>query len=657
MDTVIDLDVINQIKNSCSADDIVICLHANDALFYYHSNKQTEIDNTTIKESALHTVFDNNKPLIINNVSNSFLYNKTVDNPFKFKVENIAIVPMYRDQEKSCLLGCMILYQVEGTKKIFVKNEIEKIEQILLKHAPKLESYDMLNQKFACIQRKTSEDFEMQLNRAYQFFSSVVHDIRTPIGAIMGFLELLEQEIDNPKLKEYIYAAHRSSEMISALINDVLDFTKIEAGKLEVDKYYFSPMEEFENIAMTFYHLARKKKIDFSIYYDINIPYMILSDPYRVKQILNNFISNALKFTPENGTINLNFIYDKQTDQLRIDVVDSGIGISEDAIKQIFKPFQQASKSTSSKYGGTGLGLTISKQLADLLGAKLEVSSHEGVGSTFSLILPCQTIEGTPPSVDREKIAIASQKSIYCIKGEQTDIDYMKHIKKYFDQSNIGLKIITPEDIDKIENESIILCIEKDYKTFSFKECYKRFASQLIIIESSIFMDLDDLFGDAILLHRPLFPHKLFDAIAELGTSPKETKDHEVQNVDAKAEPRILNVLIADDNIINRKLMQEVLKKHKVLPYTASDGEEAIEIFQKYPIDLIFMDEQMPEMNGSEAIQFIRATPKGKDIPIYSLTGVADVDIVHKIREAGATDILLKPIKNEMLKKVISAHL
>jgi len=657
VDTVIDFDLIKQIKKICSADDIVICLHTHDALLYYHFNKQAEVDNTTIKESALHTVFDNNKPLIINNVTNSFLYNKTVDNPFKFKIENIAIVPMYRDQEKSCLLGCMILYQAEGTKKIFVKNEIEKTEQILLKFAPKLESYDMLNQKFACIQRKTSEDFEMQLNRAYQFFSSVVHDIRTPIGAIMGFLELLEQEIDHPKLKEYIYAAHRSSEMISALINDVLDFTKIEAGKLEVDKYYFSPMEEFENIAMTFYHLARKKKIDFSIYYDINIPYMILSDPYRVKQILNNFISNALKFTPEHGTINLNFIYDKQTDQLRIDVVDSGIGISEDAIEQIFKPFQQASKSTSSKYGGTGLGLTISKQLSDLLGAKLEVSSHEGVGSTFSLILPCQTIEGTPPSVDREKIAIASQKSIYCIKGEHTDVDYMKHIKKYFDQSNVGLKIITAEDIDKIEKESIILCIEKDYKSFSFKECYKRFASQLIIIESSIFMDLDDLFGDAILLHRPLFPHKLFDAIAQLGTSPKETKEHEVQNADANVEQRILNVLIADDNIINRKLMQEVLKKHKVRPYTASDGEEAIEVFQKYPIDLIFMDEQMPEMNGSEAIQFIRGTPKGKDIPIYSLTGVADVDIVHKIREAGATDILLKPIKNEMLKKVISTHL
>ncbi len=153
------------------------------------------------------------------------------------------------------------------------------------------------------------------------------------------------------------------------------------------------------------------------------------------------------------------------------------------------------------------------------------------------------------------------------------------------------------------------------------------------------------------MLHRPLFPHKLFDAIAGL---LKETGT--IQNVNKQTdttEKKVLNVLIADDNIINRKLMQEVLKKYHTVPLSAADGNEAVEIFNENPIDLIFIDEQMPGMDGSEAIRLIRRTEKGKDIPIYSLTGVSEEGAVNKIKKSGATDILLKPIKNEVLQEII----
>ncbi len=654
MQSIIDIGILDTLKNSCNADDIAACVYRDDAsLGFYHANKHMDIkDITSVQHAAILTAFNTRMPLIINDVTNSFLYNKHIDNPFKFKVENIALVPLYKDTCGTCMLGCLMMYQQPGSKKIFYKKDLESIEkQVGILALKSDQEEDLATKSLVCIEEKSPEVLEYKLNAAYQFFSSVVHDIRTPIGAVMGFLELMEKDVNDVTLKEYIYAAHRSSEMISALINDVLDFTKIESGKLELDKHYFSPMEEFENIAMMFYHTAKKNKIDFTIYYDVDIPYIILSDPYRIKQILNNFISNALKFTPENGTVNLSFLYDKTNDTLRIDVTDSGIGISEDAIEQIFKPFQQASKMTSGKYGGTGLGLTISKQLADMLDAELEVKSKVGEGSTFSLILPCHTIAGTPASLNREKLELVSHASIYCMKDDKTDIEYLKHVKQYFDKLKIDLKIIAVDDLDMIEENGILLCIEKNYESSYFEHCYQEFASRLVIIESSMFMESKQAFGEAVLLHRPLFPHKLFDAIAGL---LKETGT--IQNVNKQTdttEKKVLNVLIADDNIINRKLMQEVLKKYHTVPLSAADGNEAVEIFNENPIDLIFIDEQMPGMDGSEAIRLIRRTEKGKDIPIYSLTGVSEEGAVNKIKKSGATDILLKPIKNEVLQEII----
>jgi len=654
MERFVDIDTIERVKKACDADDAVVCLHHDNALYFYHMGKEAEIQNIKeIEHAAVVTALNNHTPLIVNDVTNCFMYNKQVDNPFKFKVQNISFLPLYKESSATCMVGCIIMYQANGSKKTFHKKDFEIIQKKISPICLKPDYTSTQEESSPCIETKSSEILEYKLQTAYQFFSSVIHDIRTPIGAIMGFLELMEKDISDPTLKEYIYATYRSSEMIAALVNDVLDFTKIESGKLEIDRHYFAPIEEFENIAMMFYHTARKKQVNFTIYYDVNIPYIILSDPYRIKQILNNFISNAIKFTPQDGEVNVSFQYDKTEDKLHIDVSDTGPGISQDAIEQIFQPFQQASKRTSGQYGGTGLGLTISKQLADLLGATLEVASEEGKGSTFSLIVPCHTVEGTPPSINREKLTFISQVPIYSIKGELTDIDYQNHVKRYFDALGFDLKIVSRNELATIEKGSIVICVEKRYALSYFELCYQQFTPQLILIEPSMFMESSSSFGEARLLHRPLFPHKLFNTIAKLASMSEKTSKKEQTINQTKREP--LNVLVADDNIINRKLMQEVLKKYNAVPYPAADGREAVEIFKENAIDIILIDEQMPEMDGSEAIKIIRKTEKGKEVPIYSLTGASEENTVDKIRQAGVTDILLKPVRNEKIQEILSA--
>ena len=245
-------------------------------------------------------------------------------------------------------LTVVVLYKISSLS--FSKNEIGRIRGFLDN------ANDIITKQNIHI--RCGDSIEENIGRQQEFFSSTIHDIRTPMNSIMGFLELLNLDESDIKKREYIDLAYKSSQTVATLINDVLDISKIEAGKLDINIQFVSIIQEFENLSLLFSYMTSKKKIDFISCYDPIIPYIIRTDIARIKQIIGNLLSNAIKFTPIGGYIEFKIRYNEGSDSITISIKDNGIGISKEQQKNIFRPFGQASKATSTQYGGTGLGLT-----------------------------------------------------------------------------------------------------------------------------------------------------------------------------------------------------------------------------------------------------------------------------------------------------------
>ena len=264
-----------------------------------------------------------------------------------------------------------------------------------------------------------------------EFLANMSHEIRTPLNAILGFIDLLkEREEDSEKLK-YIATVQSSSNTLLGIINDILDFSKIESGNLSIEKVHFNVEEEFRTLVELFRAKASEKSLNLQLIMDDNMPAALYSDPLRIKQVIANLLSNALKFTPRNGKVKLNISY--KNEKLLVSVSDTGIGVPKDKQKHIFKAFSQAESSTTRKYGGTGLGLTISSRLISMLGGKLKLESEEGKGSTFSFSIDVQV--GKYKKFIQEKtrdLSAIENKHILLVEDNKANQMYMSLILKKF---------------------------------------------------------------------------------------------------------------------------------------------------------------------------------------------------------------------------------
>ena len=258
------------------------------------------------------------------------------------------------------------------------------IEQLLLKCDLHIENY-----KNVQLLEKRTQELKIAQEVKSRFLANMSHEIRTPLNAILGFIQLLQRKDLAPDIKKYIDIIADSSHTLLGVLNDILDLSKIEAGKLNIEKVEFDPTKEFRNIIELFREKANEKNI--KIIDILKTPYNIVSDPIRLKQVLLNLLSNAIKFTPENKKIYIDI--EIKNNKLFISVKDEGIGISQDKIDKIFKPFSQADDSTTRKYGGTGLGLSISSQIVKLLGGELKVKSQENKGSEFYFEVPVEIVD------------------------------------------------------------------------------------------------------------------------------------------------------------------------------------------------------------------------------------------------------------------------
>ena len=501
-------------------------------------------------------------------------------------------------------------------------------------------------------------NLENALQKAYlsektksSFLANMSHEIRTPLNGILGFTDLLMQKNIEKENKKYIDIIHSSGKSLLNIVNDILDFSKIESGELSLYEIESDLFNEMESAVSTFARLAKSKMIDYYIYIDTNIPKKLICDVQRIKQVVVNLISNAIKFTPKNGSVGIHILLKKvqnQTAIIEFSITDSGIGIAPDKIKTIFNAFSQADNSISREFGGTGLGLSISSRYIDMMGDKLKVKSKEGTGSEFyfKLDLP---IADKRLSVDEH---FNFQNKDIAILESNSDIIYQTNeiIKNYCDSWEC--KYQTIKSLNQLnENTNILIVCSKLFDETICKNALKKFENlNLIYIESG-----DETFECTHkrfhLLSQPMTGSSLFDILMSLSYDNKEILDI---SKESKCEQFSGIVLVAEDNFTNQLLI-EIMLQERGLDYKIVDnGKLAVDEALKRGYDLILMDINMPVLDGVSATKQLRDA--GYTNPIVSLSAnVIESDILS-YKDAGVDDTLAKPIDAQELNNVLRKY-
>jgi len=604
------------------------------------------------KESILSECYKTKQPLMINDVTRSFVYREKTDNFLNIELKDLLLIPIVDDSSEKDVLAIIWAATTLGSWNQYTQKDIDYMTRFSIFFKRFIQGKDIVSTEktedagfLDCMD--AYDTLSAKMRREQEYFSTIIHDVRTPMNAVMGFLELLSlKEVDKEK-KEYLETALKSGETMVTLINDALDISKMASGKMSIEKVEFNPMDELSDVAKLFYNTARKKGIVLTTFYDSSLPKLIHSDYHRIKQIMNNLLSNAIKFTPEKGVIALDIVYDKKRDGLTISVKDSGIGIAEEMQKSIFTPYTQEKSSTSREYGGTGLGLSIAQQLSVLLGGKLELDSEEGKGSKFYFTIPCHTSDNTPSSIDKDKFKTLS---ILLYNPQDSNVT-TNSIKPYLEYYNLEFNEVKDKKILKsmdISAFDILVILKEDaVKNDKYVQKILDNGKSIMIIGDTFLQDGCQFLGNVTRLNSPLLPHDIHDSIMHLMEPETTISKDEVLSEELK-KLKGKRILVVDDSTINLKFMKEVLKTVELESILAQSGDESIKKFQTEEIDLIFMDENMPGIQGSEAISQIRAIEQKNNLDrtvIIGLTGDADNATKEYIINSGADDVLTKPVQ------------
>ena len=479
------------------------------------------------------------------------------------------------------------------------------------------------------------------------FLANMSHEIRTPLNAIIGFSDILcESEIKKDD-KENANIISRSAKSLLKIINDVLDISKIESGKLDIVNEEFVFEIFLEHIVELFAVATKEKDINFLYSPDNNLPYSVLGDSTRLQQVITNLLSNAIKFTPKKGEImfSIDLIsLENNIAKIKFFIKDNGIGISKEQQNIIFNPFSQADDGISRKYGGTGLGLSICSDIIKLMNSEIKLNSKENEGSEFSFILEFEIVEPK-----RKKSTFANEFNfLFYTSNKECEIrdNIQDHIKKLgqvtkYDENNKNSDILFCSGIENLE---IVLP--------KYKEDNPNSSIVYIGSEKSLDMKVKKYIDSFITL--PLYGSKLFNVVSEkLNLNKKLIEDSNIKTHKFQG-----NILIAEDNPNNQKLIEILLNKLGMNSKIVFNGEEAIEEYKKSKYDLILMDINMPVMDGITAMKEIKKLEKEYyNIPIIALTANSIAGDKEKYLEEGMDDYLSKPLEFDKLKSILKKYL
>ncbi len=481
-----------------------------------------------------------------------------------------------------------------------------------------------------------------------EFLANMSHEIRTPLNAILGFVNILKKRTNDKKSIDYLNIINSSGKLLHDVINDILDFSKIQTGKFIITPHVVNPLVEFSNTTLLFASKAYEKHLTYTIYIDPNLPSTISIDDSRVKQIISNLLSNAIKFTSENGVVSVYIVI--KDNSLIISIQDSGIGIPIEYQKKIFNPFSQADTSTTRKYGGTGLGLSISSKLAQLMDGELSLVSQKGIGSTFTLKVPVDIINSSSKSlINLNKIANYSFAILNTSKEHEI---FTKLIKKYLNDFGIT-NVIELNKFTKDGYDILFFTPDDSYN----QEIIKNKIPSIAIIKSNV-KNLVNI-AHITSLHAPFIPSSIVESIDNITTEDIQ----ETQISEATNNAQILfngHILVAEDNKTNQLLISLILDDYNIKHTIVENGKQAVEMFKQKKFDLVFMDENMPELSGIGAMKQIKEFEIKNNLiktPIVALTANTLTTDVENFFKEGMDGFIAKPINNDMLEEELHKHL
>jgi signal transduction histidine kinase/CheY-like chemotaxis protein len=557
----------------------------------------------------------------------------------------------------------VIYYNINKDKQLF-EDTLKDIEAVLNLEQQKelkalIDNRD-INQIYKFLTKTIKE-----ANQAKDLFlANMSHEIRTPLNGIVGFTQLLKSTAVSDEQEEFISVIEHSSDNLLTIVNDILDLSKIKADKIELESIPFDPIEKFEASIESYAARAAEKNIELGVYVDPELPVSIIGDPTKISQIIVNLISNSIKFTPANGTVDVRIekvSESKKDTSIKFSIEDSGIGITDEQKSKIFDAFSQADVSTSRKFGGTGLGLAISGKLVSFMGGELEIESIENEGCTFFFTL---NFDKPEDAKERAVVNMSGFNIGFVVPNEDVEREMNKNLETYVNYSGAKFKVYYGDELFNIEKSllpDVVFIDHRYHQRTDELEKYLDLDTKIVLIttgdKKKSIKDIEDSIDRVF--YKPVNLTKTLKSLQIV--YEEKGKKKAVKTEESKQGVKFANVhvLVTEDNAINQKLITNVLTGLGIEVSIANNGEEALNLRKNEEYDLIFMDIQMPVMGGIEATKEIlkyEEQDRKHHVPIVALTANALQGDREKYINAGMDNYLSKPIELNDLTNLLKEY-